>query len=122
MVLMRGFQYGTLYKLLGSAIIDECNSFVVPEEGGTDDKTLNASGGKIMLWHQRMRHIEEKGLRALQGKGMVEGMTDCTLDFDLCEHCIHQKQNQARFASGATRAKGILDLIHNDVFRPMYVP
>ena len=38
MVLMRGVQYGTLYKLLGKTIIDECNSSVVLEEGGKDDK------------------------------------------------------------------------------------
>ena len=36
---------------------------VVLEEGGKDDKTLTASIGKTMLWHQRMGHIEEKGLR-----------------------------------------------------------
>ena len=109
MVLMRGVRYGTLYKLLEKTIIDECNNFVVLEEGGKDDKTLNASGGKIVLWRQRMRHIEEKGLRALQGKGMVEGIIDCTLDFDFCEHYIYGKQNRVRFASGATRAKGILE-------------
>ena len=34
MVLIRGVWYGTLYKLLGGTIIDECNSSVVPEEGG----------------------------------------------------------------------------------------
>ena len=44
---------------------------------------------------------------------MVEGMTDCTLVFYFCEHCIYGKQNQVRFASGATRAKGILELIHS---------
>ena len=43
-------------------------------------------------------------------------MTDCTLDFDFCEHCIYGKHNRVRFASGATRAKGILELIHSDVF------
>ena len=106
MVLMRGVRYGTLYKLLGKTIIDECNNSVVLEEGGKDDKTLTTSGGKTILWHQIMGHIGEKGLRALQGKGMVEVMTDCTLDFDFCEHCIYGKQNQVRFASGATRAKG----------------
>ena len=79
---MRGVRYGTLYKLLGKTIIDECNNSVVLEEGSKDDKTLTASGGKTMMWHQRTRHIGEKGLRALQGKGMVEGMTDCTLYFD----------------------------------------
>ena len=75
-----------------------------------------------MLWHQILGHIKEKGLQALQGKGMVEGMTDCTLDFDFCEHCIYGKQNRVRFAFGATRAKGILELIHSDVFGPILVP
>ena len=122
MVLMRGVQYGTLYKLFGRTIIDECNSYVVLEEGGKDDKTLTTSGGKTMLWHQRMGYIGEKGLRTLQGKGMVEGMNDCTLDFDFCEHCIYEKQNRVRFAFGATREKGILELIHSDVFGPVHVP
>ena len=62
MVLMRGVRYGTLHKLLGKTIIDECNNSVVLEEGGKDEKTLSASRGKTMLWHQRMGHIEEKGL------------------------------------------------------------
>ena len=49
LVLMRGVWYGTMYKLLGSTIIDECNIFVVPEEEGKDDGTLTALGGKTML-------------------------------------------------------------------------
>ena len=53
---------------------------------------------------------------------MVEGMTDCTLDFDFCEHFIYGKQSRVRFASSATRAKGILELIHSDVFGPVPVP
>ena len=53
---------------------------------------------------------------------MVEGMNDCTLDFDFCEHCIYGKQNWVRFSFGATRAKGILELIHSDVFGPVHVP
>ena len=78
------------------------------EEQGKDGKTLTTSRGKMVLWHQILGHIGEKGLRALQGQGMVEGMTDYTLDFDFCEHCICGKQNRVRFASGATRAKGII--------------
>ena len=49
-------------------------------------------------------------------------MTNCTRDFYLCEHFIYGKQNRVRFASGATRAKGILELIHSDVFGPVLVP
>ena len=46
--------------------------------------------------------IGEKGLRILHGKGMVEGMSNCTLDFDFCEHLIYGKHNRVRFPSGAT--------------------
>ena len=49
-------------------------------------------------------------------------MADCTLDFDLCGHCIYGKQNQVIFVSGSTRAKGILELVHNDVFGLVHVP
>ena len=53
---------------------------------------------------------------------MVEGMTNCTLDFDFSEHCIYGKQNRVIFASSATRAKGILGLIHSDAFGLVHVP
>ena len=66
-----------------------------------------------------MGHIEENGLRELQDKGMVAGMTDCTLDFNLYEHCIYGKQNRVRFPYDDTRAKVILELVHNDVFGPL---
>ena len=59
---MRGVWYGTVYKLLGKTIIDECKNYVVLEEGGKDDKTLTSSREKTMLRHQRLGHIEEKGL------------------------------------------------------------
>jgi hypothetical protein len=75
-----------------------------------------------MLWHQRLGHIEENGLRLLHVKGMVEGMSSESLYFDLCEHCVYGKQNQVRFPSSATRVEGILQLVHIDVFGPMLVP
>jgi hypothetical protein len=43
--------------------------------------------------------------RALHGKGMVEGMYACLLNFDLCEHCISGKHNRVRYSSGAIREK-----------------
>jgi hypothetical protein len=88
MVLMRGVQCGPLYKLLGSTYANGCNSFVVPEQTNKEDKTNTIPGRKTMLWH-----IGEKGLRTAHDKGMVEGMSNCTLDFDFCEHCIYGKQN-----------------------------
>ena len=49
-------------------------------------------------------------------------MNYCNLDFDFYEHCIYGKHNRVIFASSATRAKGILELIHSDVFGLVYVP
>eukprot|EP00253_Pinus_taeda_P010171 PITA_10171 len=69
LVLTQGVRIGTLYKLQGSTVVDGCNSSVVPESGA---ENIVVSGKKTMLWHQRLGHIGEKGLRILHGKGMVE--------------------------------------------------
>jgi hypothetical protein len=122
MVLMRGVRCGTLYKLLGRNYTNVCNSYVVPEQRDEGEKTNTIPEKKTMFWHQIMGHIGEKCLRKLHGKGMVEGMSNCTLDFDFCENCIYGKQNRVKFPSGATRAKGILELICSDVFGVVHVP
>ena len=49
-------------------------------------------------------------------------MSNCSLDFDLCEHCVYGKNNHLRLPSGAIRAEGILQLVHNDLFGPVLVP
>ena len=79
---MRGVQYGTLYTLLGRTIIYVCNKTIVPKTKNEESKVPNIFGGDTMLWHQRMGHIGEKGLQSLQGKGMVEGMSNCNSNFD----------------------------------------
>jgi hypothetical protein len=121
MVLLKGVQIGTLYKLQGSTTSDGCNSSIVLDIGFEEEKTPTVSGEKVMLWHQRLGHIREKGLRLLHNKGMVEVMSNCSLDFDFCEHCVYGKHNRVRFPSGASRAEGILQLLHIDVFGPMSV-
>ena len=121
-MLMKGIQFGTLYKMLGSTISDGCNSSIVPDIEVEEERTPTFSVEKVMLWHQRLGHIGEKGLRLLHGKGMVEGMSNCSLDFDFCEHCLYGKQNRVRFPSSASREEGILQLVHNHVFGPVSLP
>jgi hypothetical protein len=67
-------------------------------------------------------NVGENGLKLLHGKGMVEGMSNYSLDFDFCEHCVYGKKNQVRFPSSALRAEEILQLLHNDVFGLVSVP
>ena len=112
LVLMRGVRIGTLYKLQGSTVVDGYNTSMVPENGA---ENLVVSGEKTMLWHQRLGNIGEKGLQILHGKGMIEGMTNRSLDFDFCENCVYGKQNWVSFPSGSKRVKKILDLVHSDM-------
>ena len=83
----------TIYKLLGSTISDGCNSSIVPDIDVEEERTTTVSGEKVMLWHQRLGRIGEKGLRLLHGKGMVEGMSNFSLDFDFYENFLYGKQN-----------------------------
>jgi hypothetical protein len=78
MVLMRGVRCGTLYKLLGSTYTSGCNSYVVHERRSKEDKIHTVLGNNIMLWHEILGHIGEKGIQTLHSKGMVEGMSNCT--------------------------------------------
>jgi hypothetical protein len=51
MVLMRGVQCGTLYKLLGSTYTNGCNNYVVHEQTNKEDKTNIFPRKKTTLWH-----------------------------------------------------------------------
>jgi hypothetical protein len=77
---------------------------------------------KVMLWHQILGHIREKGLRLLHGNGIIEGISNFSLDFDLCEHCVYGKHNRVRFPSNAMREEGTLQLVHSDVFGHVSIP
>ena len=65
------------------------------------------SGEFFFLWHQRLGHIGEKGLKILHGNGMVEGMSSFSLYFDFFEHCVYRKKNQASFPCGVVEAPKI---------------
>jgi hypothetical protein len=75
-----------------------------------------------MLWHQRMGHIGEKHILLLHSKGMVEGISNFSLDFYFYEHYVYGKQNRVRLSSSTIRVEGILQLVHNDVFGHVLVP
>jgi len=122
MVLLKGVMIGTMYKLKGITISNGCNSSIVPDIGEEQEKTPTVSGEKVMMSHQRLGNIGEKGLQLLHGKGMIEGMSNCSLYFDLFEHCVYGKKNRVRCPSGAMREEESLQLVHSDVFGSMMVP
>ena len=53
---------------------------------------------------------------------MVEGMSNSSLDFELCENCVYEKHKRVSFPSGGKREKHILELVNSDVFGLVKVP
>jgi len=49
----------------------------------------------------------------------VDGLNDCALEFDFCEHYIYGKHNRVQFYSSSHKSFGLLDLIHFNVFGPV---
>jgi len=115
---MRGVRLRTLYKLLGRTYTSGYVNVVFHEVDHVSSCVVDLT----MLWHQRMGHISEKNLRAMNGKCMVKGVPDCSEGIDFCEHCVYGKHSQVKFPSGAMRANGIMEVVHSDVFGLVSVP
>ena len=69
----KGPEIGTLYTL--KTLIGKSDLSAVTKEGNSAD-----------LWHKRLGHMSEKGLKILVGKNLLLGLKSYNLD--LCEHCI----------------------------------
>jgi transposase InsO family protein len=70
----------------------------------------------IQLWHERLGHMSEQGLRVLTDRKLLPSLKYLKLDF--CKHCIYGKHNRHRFKTGRHTSEGILDYIHSDVWGP----
>ena len=72
----------------------------------------------IELWHKRISHINLQWLRAMQPKGVVIGL----LAFEskqverVCEACQLNKQHRLPSPNESYVSKGLLDVIHSDVW------
>ena len=49
-------------------------------------------------------------------------MSNFSLDFDFCEHCVYRKHNRVSFPFDAVGVNKILELVHIDLFGTMSVP
>ena len=66
------------------------------------------------LWHHRLGHMSEKGMKMLLSKGKLPELK--SIDFDMCESCILGKQKKVSFLkTGRTRKAEKLELVHTDL-------
>ena len=122
MVLARGVHTITLYNLEVSTMSDIYNRFDIGEDNSEINIIPSLTIEKTMLWHKIMGHIRGKGIQVMKTKGMIEEISNCSLDFEFCKDCVYGKQNRVKFSTSDTRANGILQLIHSDVFVLVPIP
>ncbi|XP_022895327.1 uncharacterized protein LOC111409515 [Olea europaea var. sylvestris] len=68
------------------------------------------------LWHYRLGHIGEKGLKALQNKGIF-GKSNIG-NLTKCEQCLIGKQVKLPFPTSTHKSKQILEYLHADLWGP----
>ena len=108
---------GALVVLKARKIV--ANLFVLMGETYHEAEVSIASASpteeKTMMWHKKLGHMSEKGLKVLSNQKLLHGLTKATLPF--CEHCVTSKQHRLKFGTSTTKSKCILDLIHYDVWQ-----
>ena len=66
------------------------------------------------LWHRRLGHMSEKGMKILLSKRKLPELK--SIDFDMCEICILGKQKRLSFSrTGRTPKVDKLKLVHTDL-------
>ena len=79
-----------------------------------DTITVADASTDTSLWHHRLGHMSEKGIKMLLSKGKLPELK--SIDFDMCESCILGKQKNASFLKiGRTSKAEKLELIHIDL-------
>jgi len=96
----RGKKRGSLYM-----IVDE------------DMVVVTEAANNSSLWHQRLGHISEKGMKLMAAKGKLSILKH--VDVGVCEHCMFGKQKKVSFSRvGKTPKVEKLELVHIDVWGP----
>ncbi|KAG9450355.1 hypothetical protein H6P81_010320 [Aristolochia fimbriata] len=103
LTLIKGKAVGTLYPLCTN--VDQIVSLAAEK----DDKAS--------LWHRRLGHLSENGMRIQHSKKVLTGITN--ICFDFCEDCVLGKEKRVSFnKDGREKKSNRLDLVHTDVWGP----
>ena len=101
MVLARGKKTGTLY------MISSPRDIIIVAEAST-----NAS-----LWHCRLGHMSEKGMKMLLSKGKLPELK--SINLDMCESCILGKHKMVSFLKTSRILKDRkLELVYTNLWGP----
>ena len=71
------------------------------------------------LWHRRLAHLCEKGLKILVRKSLIPYAKDTRLN--PCGYCLFGKHHRVSFNKTSKLKENILDMVYFDVRSPMEV-
>ena len=92
-----------LYMLLGDTMLK-----------GEASVASTSQEESALMWHCRLGHMSECGLKILVERNLLHGLKSVNLPF--CEHCVISKQHRLKFDRSTAKSKHILNLIHSDVW------
>ncbi|GAA0150005.1 hypothetical protein LIER_09038 [Lithospermum erythrorhizon] len=69
------------------------------------------------LWHNRMGHMGEKGLKVLSKRDIIPKFEDVYVS--KCTHCLMGKKHRVSFNKQAQRKSKVLELVYSDLCGPM---
>ncbi|RVX07681.1 Retrovirus-related Pol polyprotein from transposon TNT 1-94 [Vitis vinifera] len=82
-----------------------------------DTITVANASTDTSIWHHRLGHMSEKGMKMLLSKGKLLVLK--SIDFDMCESCILGKQKNVSFLkTGKTSKVEKLELVHTALWGP----
>ena len=100
LVIAKGEKVGILYLCNG------ISNFV---------NALTSKGVDETLWHHRLGHMSEKGMKILHSRNLLPGLK--IVDLDFYENCIYGKHKRFKFLGvGKEKKSKKLELVHTDVW------
>ena len=76
----------------------------------------------VQLWHERMGHVDKRGITQMDRRGIVHGLKFKSQAVNsICEGCVKGKAHRSPIPKERTsvRASAVLDRVHSDVCGPV---
>ncbi|WKA12803.1 hypothetical protein VitviT2T_030157 [Vitis vinifera] len=102
MVVMKGQKINGLYILEGHTL------------KGLVGSVLRIETDKTILWHRRLGHLSDRGLKELHKQGLLCG--DSINKIDFCQYCILGKQHRLAFKATIHKSKDVLEYVHSNLW------
>lgn len=94
--------------------------YIQSEISSNDEQEISFYSPKMMLWHEKLGHINGTDLKSAMNKNIVNGLDFNTSDkLNDCEICIKGKMTRLPFPPRENQTKNILEIVHSDVWGPI---